>query len=69
MQNIDTTEMSNIELADTIHNLQNELNLRICNLGSGSWLRDQLEGAALHQRSWSTNHQNNMKFGGELRDN
>lgn len=58
---VDTSKMTNGELADLIHELNNELGERCRKINTGNWLKDQLERASLSVRSWSTQHQKNMK--------
>lgn len=57
---LDTSRMSDGELADLIHELNNELERR-CQKLTGSWLNRQLDAASLSVRSWSTQHQKNMR--------
>jgi hypothetical protein len=54
--------MTDEELADLIHELNNELNQR-CRIQrpDESWLKRQLRISALSVRSWSSQHQKNMK--------
>lgn len=57
----DLDKMDNGELADLIHELNNELGDRCKKINTGSWLNDQLEAASLNVRSWSTTKQMAMK--------
>lgn len=60
--NIDTTRMTDEELADVIHELNNELNRRCRIQRPGeNWLKHQLRIASLSVRSWSTQDQKNMR--------
>lgn len=52
--------LSNEDLADCIHELNDELEQR-CRSLPGNWLKRQLDGAQLTVRSWSSQHQANMK--------
>lgn len=56
----DTSKMTDGELADLIHELNDELGQR-CNKLPGSWLRQQLDAATLTVRSWSSAQQKAMK--------
>jgi hypothetical protein len=56
---VDTTKMTDGELADLIHELSDELEQR-CRKIEGSWLKSQMDAAALSIRSWSTQHRRNM---------
>ena len=55
---VDLTKITDEELADLIHNLQDELEIR---LRKYNGLKGQYEAASLHVRSWSTQHQQNMR--------
>lgn len=58
---LNTQKLTDGELADLIHELNNELEKRCRNLPVQNWLQKQLDGASLTVRSWSTNKQNTMK--------
>lgn len=58
---LDTAKLSDGELADLIHELQNELGGRCRKIATGNWLRDQIEASQLTVRSWSTAKQQTMK--------
>lgn len=58
---LDTSKMTDGELADLIHQLNNELELRCRKIVGKNWLDKQLQSAKLTVRSWSTQHQQNMK--------
>lgn len=54
---VDLTKITDEELADLIHDLQDELEIR---LRKYKGLKGQCEAASLQVRSWSTQHQQNM---------
>lgn len=59
---LDTTRLTDGELADLLHELNNELETRRRTPNPGqSWLQHQLESAQLTVRSWSTSHQRAMR--------
>lgn len=55
---LDTSKMTDGELADLIHELTNELEIR---LRQYKGLKGQCEAAALSVRSWATNKARYMK--------
>lgn len=57
---LDVAKLENGELADLIHELNNELDKRCRNM-PGNRLKSELDSAALTVRSWSTNKQRTMK--------
>lgn len=59
---IDTTKISDGELADLIHELSDELDVRCRNIKTGNWLTNQLDSATLTVRSWSSNKQRAFKM-------
>ncbi len=59
---VDTSKMNNDELANLIHELNDELEYRCNNLSQGSWLRRQMDSASLIFISWSSSVQRNSRF-------
>lgn len=57
----DVSKLTNGELADLIHELSNELGCRCRDIEGKNWLDKQLNSASLSVRSWSTQHQRNMR--------
>lgn len=57
---LDSSKMTDGEIADLIHELNNELGER-CKKLPGSSLRQQLDGASLVVRSWSSSQQKAMR--------
>lgn len=55
---MDLTKITDEELADLIHELQDELEIR---LRKYNGLKGQCEAASLQVRSWSTTHRQNMR--------
>jgi DNA-binding cell septation regulator SpoVG len=55
---VDTSVMTDGELADLIHELANEFRERIRKINTGNYLQNQLEAARLEVRSWPTQKQN-----------
>ena len=55
---IDTIKISNEELADLIHELNDKLEHRCQNLSHDNWLTKQLNVTSLKVRSWSQRKKN-----------
>lgn len=56
---LDTSKMTDGELADLLHELNDELDARLRKI-AGNWLNRQLDIAQLKIRSYGSQHQKNM---------